>query len=62
MLVVGLVPDTKPERPVSLIRLNIGLEDTADLIEDVSSIHSFFQPKQSPGNQDKGFDFNIASV
>ncbi|MFD0680545.1 MULTISPECIES: trans-sulfuration enzyme family protein [unclassified Paenibacillus] len=62
VLVVGLVLDASPERPVTLIRLNIGLEDTADLIEDVSSIHSFFQPKQSPGNQDKGFDFNIASV
>ncbi|TBL80649.1 trans-sulfuration enzyme family protein [Paenibacillus thalictri] len=45
-LVVGPTPDSTPEHPVSLIRLNIGLEDPADLIEDADSIQSFFPSRQ----------------
>ncbi|HIW34129.1 MAG TPA: aminotransferase class I/II-fold pyridoxal phosphate-dependent enzyme [Candidatus Paenibacillus intestinavium] len=42
VLVVGLVPDMLQDHPVTLIRFSIGLEDPADLIEDLSSIHQFF--------------------
>jgi cystathionine beta-lyase/cystathionine gamma-synthase len=46
-LVVGMARETNPSRPLVLVRLNIGLEDPADLMKDVSSIHAFFQFQQS---------------
>jgi cystathionine beta-lyase/cystathionine gamma-synthase len=48
VLVVGSVPDAPKERPLTLIRFNIGLEDPVDLIEDVSSILTFFPLKIRP--------------
>jgi len=41
-LVVGPTPDSTPERPVCLIRLNVGLEDPEDLVRDLGSIAQYY--------------------
>ncbi|MCU6798191.1 aminotransferase class I/II-fold pyridoxal phosphate-dependent enzyme [Paenibacillus sp. WQ 127069] len=48
VLVVGLVANAVKDHPVTLIRFNIGLEDPVDLMEDISTIHTFFSLKQKP--------------
>jgi cystathionine beta-lyase/cystathionine gamma-synthase len=42
VLVVGAAADSEEKRPLTLIRFNIGLEDPADLIRDLSSFHACF--------------------
>lgn len=50
-LVVGETSDSTETNPISLVRLNIGLEDPQDLIGDLSSIDSYFKPATT-GNAD----------
>jgi len=40
-LVVGPTPDSTPDAPVSLVRLNVGLEDPRDLIRDLGSLANY---------------------
>ncbi|WP_256760586.1 PLP-dependent aspartate aminotransferase family protein [Cohnella sp. WQ 127256] len=41
VLVVGETPSSTPEKPVCLIRLNVGLEDPQDLIRDLGSLEQY---------------------
>lgn len=41
-LVIGAVEESENNTPVTLIRINVGLEDPMDLIEDLSSLELYF--------------------
>lgn len=50
VLVVGAAEQSTEEKPVTLIRFNVGLEDPADLIRDLDSCHTFFANGSGNGN------------